>query len=190
MNANMKDATPADAAQQTQAGWGWLFLLGVLLILLGVLALSHLVIVTVASIVTIGIAMMLGGISHIILAFRGHGWKQFVLLVLGGLFYILAGAMVFANPLLASTFVTLVLAVSLLVAGVFRIWFGLRQRAVEGWGWPVFTGVVTLLLGLSVASGWPFNSLLIIGIFLGIDLLVQGLGYMTLALTLRSQRAG
>lgn len=149
-----------DDRRETGAAWGWILLLGVLLAGLGLFALGHLAIATFASILTIGVLMIIGGISHVVFAFRGEGWKRFVLLVLTGALYILAGAMALTNPLLASTFLTLILAVSLLIAGVLRVWFGVRQRGNGGWGWPVATGVVTFLLGLSVASGWPFNSLL------------------------------
>ncbi|MCY1305571.1 hypothetical protein D9M70_553850 [compost metagenome] len=36
-------------------------------------------------------------------------------------------------------------------------------------------GLVTLAAGLIIAAGWPVNSLWILGLFLAVDLVMQGL---------------
>lgn len=58
-------------------------------------------------------------------------------------------------------------------------------RARSNWGWFVAGGIVTILAGLVIAFGWPVNSLWVIGLFLGLDLLVQGRAYIAFGLALR-----
>ena len=66
-----------------------------------------------------------------------------------------------------------------------RIWIGFTSKSLEGWGWVVAAGVVTTLAGLIISSGWPVNSLWMLGLFLAIDLIFQGITYIAFGLGLR-----
>ena len=48
------------------------------------------------------------------------------------------------------------------------------------WTRVAFSGVVTLQLGLPILAGWPINSVYILGLFLGIDLIMAGTGWIGL----------
>ena len=61
------------------------------------------------------------------------------------------------------------------------------MRPAKSWGWIVAAGIVTILAGLVIATGWPVNSLWVIGLFLGIDLLFQGWSYIAIGLALRAR---
>lgn len=183
--------TPADslgaALARARDNRGWLIALGVALVVLGALAVGQSVLMTLASMLLIGALMIAGGLVQIIGAFRGKGWRHMLFWVLSGAFYVLAGLVVIANPVLASGVLTLLIAASLLVAGVARIWIGFKARPEAGWGWLVLGGAVTLLLALVIASGWPVNSLWLIGAFLGVDLMMQGWGLVSLGIALRAR---
>lgn len=183
------DEGPRTGTPQPSAlsGWGWFIALGVVLIGLGLYAIAHVLWATITSIMVIGMLMIVGGVTHIVLAFRGKDWTRFMLLVAGGVLYLLAGALIFADPVLASTVLTLIIAFALLAAGGARLWFGFAAPAGSGRGWMISTGVITLLLGLVIATGWPVDSLWVIGMFLAIDLLVQGWSYIAFGLTLRGR---
>lgn len=159
--------------------WAWFAGIGVLLLIIGGLALSNLVVATVASVYFIGMLMLLGGIIEIIHAFGVQGWKSFLLWFLSGVLYALAGVVAFMNPILASAVLTFLLAAALLAVGCLRIWTGYETRhTTTGWGWIVATGVLTALAGLIIALGWPVNSLWILGAFLAIDLIFQGWSFI------------
>lgn len=175
----------ADVLGRARANWGWMVALGVVLVLLGTVAVVQSVLVTIASMMLIGVLMVVGAVMHVVAAFRGQGWKHFLLWLVGGVLYLLAGIGIFANPVLASGFLTLLIAAALLAAGVARIWLGVKARPDQGWGWLVAGGGVTLLLGLIIATGWPVNSLWLIGMFLGVDLMMQGWSYIALGIALR-----
>ncbi len=51
--------------------------------------------------------------------------------------------------------------------------------------WVVVSGVITLLLGLIILIHWPVSSLYVLGIFLGVDLVFAGAGWIGLGLGLR-----
>ncbi len=155
--------------------WGWFVALGVLMIMGGGIAFGNVLAATVASVYTVGIVMLVGGILHLGQAFRVKSWESAIYWSLSGACYTIAGIFAFFNPLLASAILTFLMAVALVVAGAFRIWTAFKLRPLAGWGWIALGGVLTLLAGLVIAAGWPINSLWLLGLFLAIDLVMQGL---------------
>jgi uncharacterized membrane protein HdeD (DUF308 family) len=157
---------------------GWLIALGILLIVLGVIAFFNLLIATVASVYYVGILMIIGAIAQLVLAFRVKGWGRVTLMVLGAILYGLAGIFAFMNPLLASSVLTLMLAVFLIASGVLRIIVALRERPRPNWGWVLAMGILSIIVALIVLAGWPVNSLWILGLFLAADLIGQGFSWL------------
>ena len=174
-----------DALRQVRAKWGWFVALGVLLLVAGGIALANLLTATVASVFVVGALMLVGGIGQIVHAFSVKGWGGFAWWLLSGILYAASGVIAFMNPLLASAVLTLLLAASLLASGALRVWVGLKERPNGGWGWVVAAGVITFLLGLIIAAGWPVNSLWILGTFLAIDLIFQGWTFIAVGLALK-----
>lgn len=171
--------------QLLRSRWRWLLGAGILLALVALVALFNLLIATVVSVLFVGVTMLLAGAAHVVFAFQMKRWGQTVgLLLIGGL-YVLAGLMTFWNPVLASAFLTLLMALSMLVAGIVRTAAGLAIRPVSGWPWLVAAGVATVLVALIILAGWPVNSLWIIGALLAIDLMLTGCALSALALALR-----
>ncbi|WP_046118424.1 HdeD family acid-resistance protein [Ensifer aridi] len=174
------------AGREAVAGkWGWFVALGVLLIMFGGVAFGNLLMATVASVYYVGIIMLIGGLLNLAHAFQVRGWESVLYWVLSGAFYAAAGLFAFINPLLASSVLTFLLAVALIVAGCFRIWVGFKLRPLGGWGWMVVGGIITFIAGLVIAAGWPVNSLWILGLFLAVDLVMQGLASIAFGVLVR-----
>ena len=167
---NVTDSELADA----HARWGWFVLLGIGLVILGLVALSNILLATAASVLVVGAVMAVGGMAEIVHAFTVTSWSGFFFWLLSGLLYAIAGVIAFTNPFLAAMALTLIFAVSLLVSGVSRIVGGFRIRPESGWAWIVASGVLTALVGLLLTIGWPLNTLWLLGLVLGIDLIFQG----------------
>ncbi|WP_331373662.1 HdeD family acid-resistance protein [Sinorhizobium chiapasense] len=164
------------AGREAVAGkWGWFVALGVILIMCGGIAFGNLFAATVASVYYVGLIMLIGGLLNLAHAFQVKTWGSVVYWALSGACYAAAGLFAFINPVLASSVLTFLMAVALIVAGCFRIWVGFKLRPLAGWGWIVIGGLVTLAAGLIIAVGWPVNSLWILGLFLAVDLVIQGL---------------
>jgi uncharacterized membrane protein HdeD (DUF308 family) len=168
--------------------WGWLLAFGLAICLLGILAFSNVVFATVASIYYVGATMLIAGVLQIAHAFQVRGAGPFLTWLIIGLVYALAGIVAFLDPLLASSFLTLLLAVSLLLAGGLRLASGLALRPAPSGTWLVTGGIVSLLAALLVFAGWPANSLWIVGLLLAIDLFLHGTALAVFALALRRTR--
>jgi uncharacterized membrane protein HdeD (DUF308 family) len=113
-------------------------------------------------------------------------WSRFLLWVAAGLLYLVAGAIAIAQPLFAAVVFTLVLGAGLLATGIVRLWLAWHMPAGQPKGLVVFSGVVTTLLGMVVTLGWPGDSLFILGMLLGIDLIFYGAGWIGFGLLLRT----
>jgi uncharacterized membrane protein HdeD (DUF308 family) len=77
------------------------------------------------------------------------------------------------------------IAIFLIVSGLFRIVSALATR-FRDWGWVLLNGGVTLLLGIIINRQLPEAALWVIGLFLGIEMIFNGWGWVMLALGLRS----
>ncbi|ALA19296.1 MULTISPECIES: HdeD family acid-resistance protein [unclassified Chelatococcus] len=187
--ANTLNESPLGmAVGEVRAKWGWFVALGVGLLVFGGIAFAHLFVATVATVYYVGALMLVGGIIEIVHAFGVKTWGRFFYWLASGLIYAVAGFFAFYNPLLASGVLTLLLAVSLIVAGLIRMWVGFNARPEKGWGWIVAAGLLTLLTGLIIAAGWPVNSLWVLGLLLAIDLIFQGWAFIAFGLALKAAR--
>ena len=168
---------------------GWIVALGVIYLIAGFIALGSVAMATVATVFFVGIMMVLAGVAEIINAFQVKSWGKFVLWLLLGILYVVAGVAAFENPLLAAAVLTLVLGFTLVVSGVMRIILAFGMKEGMPWMWIVLSGVITLLLGVIILAHWPVSSVYVLGLFLGIDLVFAGAGWIGLGLGLRRYRA-
>jgi uncharacterized membrane protein HdeD (DUF308 family) len=164
---------------------GWIVALGVVYVIAGLIALGSVVFATVVTVFVVGVMMLLSGVAEVISAFQIKTWGKFLLWVLLGLLYIVAGFLTFENPLLAAAVLTLLLGCALLVSGVMRIILAFSMKQEMPWVWVAISGVVTFLLGLIILAHWPVSGLYILGVFLGIDLIFAGLGWIGIGLGLK-----
>lgn len=177
-NVSSAEGRGLGRVQEARAKWGWFVALGVGLLILGFIAATNLLVATVASVYYVGMMMLIGGIIEIIHSFSVKSWGGFFWWLLSGLLYTAAGVVTFMNPILATAILTFVLCIALIASGILKIWVGFKARPDSGWGWIVAAGVVTVLAGLVISSGWPVNSLWILGMFLAVDLIFQGWSFV------------
>jgi uncharacterized membrane protein HdeD (DUF308 family) len=173
--------TRAAVAGELRKAWGWLLAWGILLVLAGMLGLGYSFAVSVVTTVFVGGLLIAYGVMEVIHAFRHQRWAGFFLFLLGGLLSIVAGGVLWARPLASLEVLTLLVASYFLVLGAFRVVGAVSSRH-PGWGWGLFNGAVSVLLGLLIWNGWPSSSLWVIGMFVAIDMIFQGWNYVMLAL--------
>lgn len=168
-----------------RGNWLWFVLLGVVLIILGFIALGSLGIATLATALVIGVLLLVGGIAELIGAVWSWRWSGFFLHLLSGVLSIVVGLLFLRAPLDAVIALTLLLACLLMVSGIFKIVAALAHR-FSAWGWPLLSGVIDLILGLMIWMQWPGSGLWVIGMFVGISLVFRGVNWIGLGLALRS----
>jgi uncharacterized membrane protein HdeD (DUF308 family) len=167
--------------------WGWIVALGVVYLIAGFVALGSVVMATVASVIVVGAMMIVAGAAEIIGAFQMKSWGKFVIWALLGVLYVIAGFLTFENPLFAAVLLTLFLGASLLASGAVRLFLAFSMKRESPWVWVALSGAITLLLGLLIVARWPVNSVYILGLFLGIDLIMAGAGWVSLGFSLRQR---
>ncbi len=189
MSSTSHTMTPTAAPELAplRAKCGWIIALGVIYTIAGVIALGSVLMATVASVYFVGIMMVIAGVAEVINAFQVKTWGRFLVWLLLGALYIVAGFAAFENPLLAAALLTLVLAFALIISGVTRIVLAFGMKGTAPWMWVALSGVITLLLGLIIVAHWPVSSLYVLGLFLGIDLVMAGASWIGIGLGLRRE---
>jgi uncharacterized membrane protein HdeD (DUF308 family) len=172
-------------AEEVRRTWGWFLALGIVLVLLGMMALGWSVLTTLVSVVIFGWFLLLGGVLSVVHAFLRRRWGGFFLELFAGILYAVFGLMVVSNPAVSAVALTLLIAVFLMIGGLFRIFTALTVR-FHHWIWVLLNGVISLLLGLMIWSQWPVAGLWVIGLFIGIDLIFYGWSLIMLAMAVRS----
>jgi uncharacterized membrane protein HdeD (DUF308 family) len=167
--------------------WGWFFLWGLALIVLGTIAITYANVTTVVSIMTLGIILAICGVVGILDAFQfwWRMWGSFFLHLIIALLYLAAGVMLIKGPLAGSVSLTLLMAILFITVGIIRIIYSLIYQ-LPGRGWRFFNGLTTLVLGILILKSWPESGLFIIGLFVGIDLIFAGWVYIMGAFAARS----
>lgn len=165
--------------------WGWLLGLGIIFVILGSIGLGMIAGLTLASVLFLGVLLLIAGFSQIIDVFKSKEWKGAVWHALIAILYLIAGCIVIYDPFLASTIITALIAWILIIIGVTRLMMAFTLRHAAGWGWFLLAGVTAIVLGILILLQWPYSGLWVLGMFIAIELLVNGWTYIFIALAMR-----
>lgn len=157
----------------------WLTGAGILFMLMGLVAIILPTAASVAVTMLFGALMLLLGIIWIAVSFKAQNWAGFLLFLLCGLLLLGGALFTLFQPFAGMIALTLVMIVMFLVQGIFKLL--LDQHTGEVHGWMMFDGAVCILLGLMVFIGWPADSIWVLGLLFGINLLFSGLTFLLLA---------
>lgn len=170
--------------------WGWLLAFGIVSIVLGTIGLYMTFALTLATMLLFGVMILGAGLLQLFEAFACKGWKSVLAHVLIALFYVAAGGLIIADPVFASKLLTLILAGILVAAGVTRIAMAMQLRGVaSGWYWALLSGLISILLGAMIVLQWPVSGLWVIGLFVAVELIMNGWSYLFIALAARRSAA-
>jgi uncharacterized membrane protein HdeD (DUF308 family) len=158
-------------------------LLGIVLIVLGAIALSYALLTTVLSVIFFGWLLLLGGIVQTICSFTAKERPHFFFHLLGGVLQIIVGIMLTAYPGAGALALTMLLAAFFLAIGTYRI-IGSGYIRTPNWGWTLASGIISLLLGILVLAQWPVSGLFLIGMLVGVEMIVYGWSWLMLSFAL------
>jgi uncharacterized membrane protein HdeD (DUF308 family) len=171
----------------------WFMIYGIVLILVGALAIIAPGVATLAIEILIGWVLVGSGIFGLIAVFRaGTSAPGFWWNLLTAVLLLLAGIALLWSPIAGALTLTIILAAFLLATGVTKLVlaFGYRRAIPRAWGWMLVTAVLDLVLGMLILLGLPGTSLWVLGLMVGIDLLFTGVAVFMAALRCRSIVAG
>jgi uncharacterized membrane protein HdeD (DUF308 family) len=178
-------------AAAVQRHWGLFLFEGIVLVILGVLAVLAPVIASVAATIFFGWILLISGIVGLVMSFRARQAPGFWWGLLSDLVGIIAGIFLLLRPLLGTLSLTAVLIAFLFVEGIFTIMYALEHRnALSGrWGWMLASGIVDVILAIILFIGLPGTALWALGLLVGINLLFGGWALIMIALHARPKTA-
>jgi uncharacterized membrane protein HdeD (DUF308 family) len=160
--------------EETERTGMWLIVLGILQVIVGFFALVSPLYSGVAVALIVGIIILMNGFFDLFSAFKAPTWGKGLFRFFGGLLGLLAGLLVLLHPLAGLNFLTLLLAFYFFFDGFERLVLGMRLPGVEGRGWIVFGGAVSLLLGIMILVKWPLSTVWAVGTLAGIHIILGG----------------
>jgi uncharacterized membrane protein HdeD (DUF308 family) len=171
--------------------WGLFLTEGILLVILGILALLAPVIASVAATVFFGWLLLISGIVGLFTTFRARHAPGFWWSLLSAVIGLVAGVLLIGWPLLGTLSLTAVLIAFLFAEGAVTIMYALEHRtALSGrWGWMLASGIVDVVLAVLLFIGLPGTALWALGLLLGINLIFGGWALIFMALHARPTSA-
>ena len=147
---------------------------GIFLVIAGIVSLFSPLAAGAALATMVGLLLAFGGISLLVLSFRAGSFGDGMMIFLIGALTAVAGVYMMAEPGGAVIVMTVFLAMYFAVAGIVEIIYSFRLKPVQGWGWLLFGGIVSLLLGIMMWRQMPLTAAWAIGVLVGIRLIMSG----------------
>ena len=155
---------------------------GIVLIVLGVIALLAPHFFTVAIVISLGWILLIGGTLLIIRALSLFNMPGFGLWLFMGLLQFVIGYLFLAQPLEGILTLTMLMTLFFALEGVAKISFALMMRPLAHWGTVLFSGLTALFLALVVWMSWPGTAEWLLGLLFGINMLLGGWSLVTISL--------
>jgi uncharacterized membrane protein HdeD (DUF308 family) len=179
--ADQMHESPSPMAAVASEHRGWFIFLGVVLIIIGFVAVAFPFVATIAAKTVIGWLFIIGGVIQIVHAFSTRKWSEFFFDLIIGVLYVIVGGWLAFFPFAGIFTLTILLAILFIIEGVIEIGMGFRIRPHSGWVWLLISGIIAILAGIFVIAGLPSTAVWAIGLLVGINLIFSGLSYIFLA---------
>lgn len=168
------------------AHWRLFLAQGIVMMVLGFLAVAVPNVATLAVEIFIGWLFFVGGVFRAVSVWHSRQAPGFVWSMLTAVLAIVLGLILIFRPLAGVLTLTMVLVAFFIIEGVASIIGAIEHRQhLRSWGWVLFSGIVDLLLAYLIWQGWPSSASWAIGLLVGINMLFLGLSLVMTALAAR-----
>lgn len=154
--------------------WSLMMFLGVMMLILGTLAVIFPAATSVSVSLFLGILLLIGGAGRVIGIFGASGWADFLLRIMSTAVFLAAGVLLLTRPIEGTLTVTLLLGLFFIIQGAVNIVTSLMSRGRGGWGWVLFNGLLAFVLGAMIAAELPSSAAWAIGLLVGVYLIFDG----------------
>jgi uncharacterized membrane protein HdeD (DUF308 family) len=167
--------------------WKALLIEGILLVILGLLAITLPLLASIAITLFLGWLFLISGIAGLILTFWARQLPGFWWSILSALLSLAAGILLIGWPGQGVVTLTLVLGVFFVMEGVASIMYALehRRELTGRWGWMVAAGILDLVISAMIITGLPGSAEWAIGLLVGINLVFGGASLIGMAAAAR-----
>jgi uncharacterized membrane protein HdeD (DUF308 family) len=168
------------------AHWKLVLAQGIVMMVLGFLAVAEPNVATIAVGIFVGWLFFIGGIFRALSVWQSRGMPGFAWSMLTALLAIVLGLILIFQPLAGVLTLTMVLIAFFILEGITAIVLAVQHREhLRSWGWVLFSGIVDLLLAFLIWDGWPSSADWAIGLLVGINMVFFGLSLVMTALAAR-----
>ncbi len=174
----MTDTT--ESVLESSKSWKWVFALGVLLFLGGLLCVGNPLFAGMAVSIIFGWVLLLNGGMYFINSFAASNTGQTFLRLIMGIIYAVAGIWLIAQPGLGLAMLTLILGIALLAEGIVTSIYAFSLPAFVGKGMIILSSILGVIAGIIILVHWPSSSIVVIGLILGLRLLFAGFSFLWL----------
>ena len=189
MSMNQPDLRSAQRAVAEAMREHWVLFLveGIVLVVLGLLAIVIPPLATLAVTILVGWLFLISGVLGLVTTFWAKGAPGFWWSLVSAIIAIVAGVILLASPIGGSVSLTLVLIVFFIMEGVASIMYGIehRREATGRGGWMIVSGVIDLILAAIIFSDLPGSAAWAIGLLVGINMVFGGTSLIVMALAAR-----
>ncbi|MBD2655156.1 HdeD family acid-resistance protein [Synechocystis sp. FACHB-383] len=166
--------------------------IGILMIIMGALAILYPLFATIFTFNVIGFVLLLFGILQLAYAYQtrhnpvGHP----ILNILTGIFYLAVGFWVLRHPVFSILDLTLVIGILFFIEGAIQVINAFELHPTQNRGLLLASGIIGIILGILIWSNWPFDSLTLLGLFVGINLITTGVSLLLFFRAAKQSLAG
>jgi uncharacterized membrane protein HdeD (DUF308 family) len=167
--------------------WGLFLTEGIILLILGLIAIVLPPLATITFTILIGWLFLISGIVGLVTTFMMRQAPGFWWSLLSGILGVAAGIVLLIWPISGALSLTLLLSAFFIVEGVASIMYAIdhRNQLTGRWGWMLVSGIVDLILAAIIIAGLPGTAAWALGLLVGINLVFGGTALIGMALAAR-----
>jgi uncharacterized membrane protein HdeD (DUF308 family) len=191
INQNQAERVGRAFAGAIHEHWGVFLAEGIILVLLGLIAIVVPPIATLAFTIIIGWIFLVSGILGLITTFWARGAPGFWWSLISAIIAIAAGVVLLLWPVSGSLSLTLLLIAFFVVEGIVSIMYAIehRNQLTGRWVWMLISGIVDLILAGIIFAGLPGTAIWALGLLVGINMVFGGAALIAMALAARQPAA-
>jgi uncharacterized membrane protein HdeD (DUF308 family) len=190
MSTNQPDIAKFQRAVNQALHDHWVLYLveGVVLLVLGAIAIILPPLATLAATILFGWLFLISGVVGLFTSFMMRAAPGFWWSVVSAALGVLVGGWLLAQPISGAVSLTILLIAFFIIEGVASIMYALdHKRELSGrWGWMLVSGIVDLVLAAVIISGLPGTAVWAIGLLVGINMVFGGTALIAMALHARA----
>lgn len=175
-------------AQSIREHWVLFLIEGIVLVVLGILAIIVPPLATITFTLFLGWLFLISGIMGLVSTFWARHAPGFWWSLFSAVLAIAAGLVLLAWPVSGAVSLTLLLIVFFTIEGVLSIMYALEhKKELSGrWGWMLVSGIIDLVLAAIILVGLPGTAVWALGLLVGINMLFGGSALIAMALHART----
>lgn len=175
---------PNAVREALRTHWRLFLFQGVVMLILGGLAIAEPVLATVAVDIYIGALLLVSGVVGLIVMFSARDVPAFLWTLLTAALSMAVGIMLIWKPTEGAMSLTIVLTAFFIAEGIFQMVasFSYRDVIPGSWGWMLASGIADLILAAIIILSWPVSASWTLGLLVGINLLTSGVAIVVMAI--------